>query len=481
MFKRSISIIAILLLILSGCSEKNEVSKEKPEVETEKAVSEETGNVQKKDEVKKDNILTEIEAVKIPETIEDFANAQPGKLTADFSYEKETASWPSLHTLEGIEGDLTEHLRTVANETDDVDQLFQSLIYYIGNSAYPQVVKELLAFKPEFDEPFLPEPEQVSEETVQENSAASKAIIMLDASSSMLLNVDGEQKMKIAKSAVRSFAKTIGATSDVSLYIYGHAGTQENKDKQLSCSKVDEVYPLQKYEEEGFYQAVEGVEAKGWTPLAGAIKKAFEVSQSLEGEISLYIVSDGAETCDGDPVAEAKQFVQGQENRKVNIIGFDVDEKQENQLKAVAEAGQGTYFSAKNTEELKGTVIEKWVPPGLIDIIGKQWSTPKGTFAVAGKNMDVHRMAQKISYAINVEQGRFKGAVNVMFAEGLLTKEQKEGLMSKIEEHGESLKQLTNQLEDQKIKEIDTEVNRIDKKINDWAERMEQLREENKK
>ena len=473
--------IAILLLILSGCSEKNEVSKEKPEVETEKAVPEETGNVQIKDEVKKDNILTEIEAVKIPETIEDFVNAQPGKLTADFSYEKETASWPSLHTLEGIEGDLTEHLRAVANETEDVDQLFQSLIYYIGNSAYPQVVKDLLAFKPEFDEPFLPEPEQVSEETVQENSAASKAIIMLDASSSMLLNVDGEQKMKIAKSAVRSFAKTIGATSDVSLYIYGHAGTQENKDKQLSCSKVDEVYPLQKYEEEGFYQAVEGVEAKGWTPLAGAIKKAFEVSQSLEGEISLYIVSDGAETCDGDPVAEAKQFIQGQENRKVNIIGFDVDEKQENQLKAVAEAGQGTYFSAKNTEELKGTVIEKWVPPGLIDIIGKQWSTPKGTFAVAGKNMDVHRMAQKISYAINVEQGRFKGAVNVMFAEGLLTKEQKEGLMSKIEEHGESLKQLTNQLEDQKIKEIDTEVNRIDKKINDWAERMEQLREENKK
>lgn len=473
--------MTILLLALTGCSEKKEISKEEPEVEIKEAAEEKVESDQNKEEVKKDSLLTEIVTVKTPETIEDFANAQPGKLTADFSYEKETASWPSLHTLEGIEGDLTEHLRTVANETDDVDQLFQSLIYYIGNSAYPQVVKELLAFKPEFDEPFLPEPEQVSEETVQENSAASKAIIMLDASSSMLLNVDGEQKMKIAKSAVRSFAKTIGATSDVSLYIYGHAGTQENKDKQLSCSKVDEVYPLQKYEEEGFYQAVEGVEAKGWTPLAGAIKKAFEVSQSLEGEISLYIVSDGAETCDGDPVAEAKQFVQGQENRKVNIIGFDVDEKQENQLKAVAEAGQGTYFSAKNTEELKGTVIEKWVPPGLIDIIGKQWSTPKGTFAVAGKNMDVHRMAQKISYAINVEQGRFKGAVNVMFAEGLLTKEQKEGLMSKIEEHGESLKQLTNQLEDQKIKEIDTEVNRIDKKINDWAERMEQLREENKK
>ncbi|MED3553849.1 hypothetical protein [Cytobacillus praedii] len=479
MFKRTISMIAILMLILSGCSEKNEVSKEKPEVEAEKAVPEETGNVQKKDEVKKDSMLTEIESVKIPVTIEDFANSQPGKLTAAFSYEKETASWPSLHTLEGIESELTEHLRSVAGETDDVDQLFQSLIYYIGNSAYPQVVKELLEFKPEFDEPYLPEPEQVSEETVQDNAAPSKAIIMLDASSSMLLNVDGEQKMKIAKSAVRSFAKTIGSASEVSLYIYGHAGSQENKDKQLSCSTIDEVYPLQKYEEEGFYQAVDGVEAKGWTPLAGAIKKAYEVSQSLDGEITLYIVSDGAETCDGDPIAEAKQFVQGQENRKVNIIGFDVDEKQENQLKAVAEAGQGAYFSAKNTEELKSTVIQKWVPPGLIDIIGKQWSTPKGTFTVAWMNMDIHKMALKVSDAINVEQGRFMGAANVMFAEGLITEEQKENLIGKIEEHGERLKQLTDQLKEQKLKEIDDEVNRIDKKINDWAERMEKIRAEN--
>ncbi len=472
--------IAILLLFLSGCSDKNEVSNEKPKAETEKAVQEGSGNAQKKEEVKKDNILTEIETVKVPETIEDFANSQPGKLTADFSYEKETASWPSLHTLEGIESELTEHLRSVAGETDDVNQLYQSLIYYIGNSAYQQVVNELLAFKPEFDEPYLPEPEKVSEEIVQEKAAPSKAIIMLDASSSMLLNVDGEQKMKIAKSAVRSFAKTIGSASEVSLYVYGHAGTQENKDKELSCTTIDEVYPLQKYEEEGFYQAVDGVEAKGWTPLAGAIKKAYEVSQSLEGEITLYIVSDGAETCDGDPITEAKQFVQGHENRKVNIIGFDVDEKQENQLKAVAEAGQGAYFSAKNTEELKSTVIQKWVPPGLIDIIGKQWSTPKGTFTVAWMNMDIHKMALKISQAINVEQGRFMGAANVMFAEGLITEEQKEKLIGKIEERGKSLNQLTDQLKEQKLKEIDDEVNRIDKKINDWAERMEQLRAENK-
>ncbi|MBY0124364.1 VWA domain-containing protein [Bacillus sp. S/N-304-OC-R1] len=372
-------------------------------------------------------------------------------------------------------------MQETTNETKDTEILFKSLIYYLGNSAYKDVVQQLMTFKPQFDEPYLPEPEEATEQSATQEKAAKKAIIMLDASSSMLLNVDGEQKMKIAKSAVRSFAKTIGATSDVSLYVYGHAGSQENKDKQLSCSKIDEVYPLQKYNEESFFKAVDGVEAKGWTPLAGAIQKANRVSQSIDGDITLYIVSDGAEICDGNPVEEAKRFVEGRENRKVNIIGFDVDAKQENQLKAVAEAGNGEYFSAKNTEELKNTVIQKWIPPGFLDIISKQWSSPKGTFAILWQQMDVEKMSQRISYAINVEQGRFRDAIDVMYIEKMISEEQKDKLVKMIEEQKEKLEQVNVQLKQQKLNEIDNEVNRIDNKINDWAERMEKLREESKK
>ncbi|WP_302053280.1 hypothetical protein [Bacillus sp. FJAT-29790] len=42
------------------------------------------------------------------------------------------------------------------------------------------------------------------------------------------------------------------------------------------------------------------------------------------------------------------------------------------------------------------------------------------------------------------------------------------------------MKQLIEQLKEKKYQEIDEEVNRIDKKINDWADRMERLREENR-
>ncbi|KRG09822.1 hypothetical protein ACA29_22270 [Lederbergia galactosidilytica] len=58
-----------------------------------------------------------------------------------------------------------------------------------------------------------------------------KALILLDASSSMLLNVEGKQKMAVAKTAANRFATTIGTNHDISLIVYGHAGTQNDEDK----------------------------------------------------------------------------------------------------------------------------------------------------------------------------------------------------------------------------------------------------------
>ncbi len=47
----------------------------------------------------------------------------------------------------------------------------------------------------------------------------------------MLLNVEGKQKMAVAKTAANRFATTIGTNHDISLIVYGHAGTQNDEDK----------------------------------------------------------------------------------------------------------------------------------------------------------------------------------------------------------------------------------------------------------
>ena len=63
-------------------------------------------------------------------------------------------------------------------------------------------------------------------------------------------------------------------------------------------------------------------------------------------------MSDGIETCDGDPVAAAKKVKADNTNVNINIIGFDVDSEADEQLKNVAEAGGGEYSSVKTKQQL---------------------------------------------------------------------------------------------------------------------------------
>ncbi len=328
-------VLAALALLLVGCT-KNE------EMETKEALADET-QIEEQIEEQIDEqseasiIVQELSKVKEAKTAEELAEIPSGILTQDFSIGRETSMWAMKEVPDDIVIQFLEEIEVLTSEASDPDIIFSSLLYYLGSPQYEYAVGRLLNYHPDFDEPLLPEPYEETE-SVEQEAAPSKAIILLDASSSMLLNANGRLKMDTAKSAVRSFASTMGNESAVSLYVYGHAGTQARSDKELSCGTIDEVYPLGKYDQSEFNDAVAAVSAKGWTPLAGAIKQVREDHQSTLDDITVYIVSDGAETCDGDPVAEALAFADGNPDRHVNIIGFQVDQLAESQLKAVAEA-----------------------------------------------------------------------------------------------------------------------------------------------
>src|SRR5690606_31401553 len=165
------------------------------------------------------------------------------------------------------------------------------------------------------------------------------------------------------------FANTVSNQSNVSLIVYGHKGSESDTDKELSCTSIEEIYPLGEYDKESFDNALSSFESKGWTPLAGAISKAEEMTRDMEGSITIYIVSDGVETCDGDPVKAAKTFADRGEANHVHIIGFQVDKEAEVQLKEVANAGNGDYYYAENAEDIHQTIEENWILPSRIDLV----------------------------------------------------------------------------------------------------------------
>ena len=66
-------------------------------------------------------------------------------------------------------------------------------------------------------------------------------------------------------------------------------------------------------------------------------------------------MSDGVETCDGNPVAESLELAESDLDVEVNVLGFNVDNEGQRQLKKVAAEGNGKYANVKSTIDFQNT------------------------------------------------------------------------------------------------------------------------------
>jgi Ca-activated chloride channel homolog len=214
-------------------------------------------------------------------------------------------------------------------------------------------VEKVLAFDPSID---------VDHETPEEGASAgdlgeeelpgtSHFSILLDASGSMNVQNETGTRLDEAKEAIEHFVEQLPEGSTMSLRVYGHVGSNKNEDKELSCSTTEVVYAGAS-DVEALNTELEKVEANGWTPLAKAIEQSEQHIPENATDAIVYIVSDGIETCDGDPVAAAQQLVEKDIQPVINIIGFQVEEEEHQLLMDVAAAGNGTYFDVNSKQEL---------------------------------------------------------------------------------------------------------------------------------
>lgn len=187
--------------------------------------------------------------------------------------------------------------------------------------------------------------------------------ILLDASGSMAAEVSGGQKMKLAKSAIQKYAADLPEGANIMLRVYGQEGTGTEADKAKSCASNEVVYDLAAYDEAKFTASLDQFAPAGWTPLAEAIEAAKADLEDEQGDAIrniIYVVSDGIETCGGDPVAAAASLSESDIQAEVNIIGFDVDNEGQKQLEAVAKAGNGQYKSVYSESELNDYLEQEY-------------------------------------------------------------------------------------------------------------------------
>ncbi|MCS1352446.1 VWA domain-containing protein [Mechercharimyces sp. CAU 1602] len=309
-----------------------------------------------------------------------------------------------------VEGMLTEGPGKYAGERYDKKKLEEEIKQFSNNLTAQEAYKKLLQLLAEDYEPidkkyknfdltyYNPNADKTPNGTDDKGSdnksdKSAQVSILIDASGSMAGKVNGQTKMKLAKEAAERFASSLPQNVKVSVVTYGHKGSNREQDKKVSCNSTEEIYPLSEYNEAKFNKALNNVNPTGWTPIASAIEKTHQSLQqntSADTENVVFIISDGIETCDGNPVDAAKSLHQSNIQAVVNIVGFDVDNEAQQELKKIADIGGGEYETAKSAEDLnsyfnkKNTELilawSKWWAKSFQEITkmhGEKWSALK--------------------------------------------------------------------------------------------------------
>lgn len=329
MRKLAALLISCSLIGLAGCSGEETANKDKKEPASE--------------ETKKTEEKAAADFPEAPSEAEEIVKQPYGEKMHEVVKKVENGTETDIDKMEDIMNDFPA-------EGLSEEEIFNGLVNWFALD-YSEPYDALKNYDPDFGEYDI-----AAKEEKKKNVA-----ILIDSSGSMAAEVSGGQKMELAKVAVSKFAAGFPDDATISLRVYGHKGTGSDADKKLSCSSDELIYEPDTYNQSSFDKALTQFKPSGWTPLGSSLKSAYEDLKQKAGEDTeniVYVVSDGVETCDGNPVEEASKLADSDLKAVVNIIGFDVDDKGQEQLKAAAEAGNGKYFTVNSKVELENSLQE---------------------------------------------------------------------------------------------------------------------------
>ncbi|CAN5315748.1 VWA domain-containing protein [soil metagenome] len=173
-------------------------------------------------------------------------------------------------------------------------------------------------------------------------------VLVLDASGSMREpHGDGRSRFVAAVDALKQVVRVLPAELPVGLRVYG----SRIPNGAGSCQDSELVVPVERRDTAALNRALDRARPLGNTPIAYSLRKA---AQDLpdEGSRTIVLVSDGEESCGGNPCQVSRELAQQGLDLHVDVVGFQVDDAARNQLTCIAQAGRGTFYDAPDARTL---------------------------------------------------------------------------------------------------------------------------------
>ncbi len=204
------------------------------------------------------------------------------------------------------------------------------------------------------------------------NDGAPAVELIVDASWSMTLPLDSNEeedrltvedpdsRIAVAQGAmVNLIENVLPEGAPVAVRAFG------NVEGNLAC-RTDLMAELQPLDREALAEVVGNIEPQfdANTHIAGALEEVRNDLAGTDREKIVVLLTDGQETCGGDPAAVIEGLVADGLNVSLNVIGFAIlDDELKAQFAEWAEIGNGEFYDATDAE-LLGNALERTMTVG---------------------------------------------------------------------------------------------------------------------
>lgn len=196
--------------------------------------------------------------------------------------------------------------------------------------------------------------------------------VILDASGSMLQKLGGQRRIEIARRTLTKLVtSTLPATTPFALRVFGREAD--------SCG-TDLLMPLAPLAPAAASKAVAALDAKNGarTAIGASLEQSGADLRAATGERVVVVITDGEETCAGNPPAAIRKLVQAAPRTVVHFVGFAVDDpKVAAAFQQWAALGNGSYFDARDGAALD-TALTNAMQPGFDVVDGTGKSVARG-------------------------------------------------------------------------------------------------------
>ena len=179
----------------------------------------------------------------------------------------------------------------------------------------------------------------------------TRVLLLLDASGSMLGKLDNSQlKISVARDILSDLIDSLKVDKSVelALRVYGH---QYDRKRQVCTDSKLEV-PFRPANHDQIIQKLRGLQPKGTTPIAYSLEQtATDFPASSDYRNVVIIITDGIESCDGDPCEVSLALRSKNIYLKPFVIGLGVDVQYSENFTCL-----GRYFNATDVPAFRNTL-----------------------------------------------------------------------------------------------------------------------------